>query len=161
MMVLPSLGPAATVSVALDRWMYPFAFTGGTRDLAPTFGAIGSPGFDNRDGQFVIGFDTAGQIPTGLGPGTYQIISATVRAMVGSPSGFEYDPTYDTYRTYLAPENPNSLADSDIGRPIELHGLGFRNGYTHLSFGPTDKYTIGARKSPPSSAAARNRTGLG
>lgn len=85
----------ATATVSLDRWMYPFAFTGGTRDLAPTFGAVGTPGFDNRDAQFLIGFDTSSTVPVGQGAANYQINSVTVRAMVGSPAGFEYDPTYD------------------------------------------------------------------
>jgi hypothetical protein len=123
--------------------MYPFAFNGGTRDLAPTFGAVGTPGFDNRDGQFIVGFDTSAQVPTTQGGTNYQIQSATVRAMVGSPAGFEYDPTYDSFRTYLPLADPNALPDADAGRPIELHGVGFRNAYTQLSFGANDNQPPG------------------
>jgi hypothetical protein len=46
----PASAATATFDAALDRWMYPFAFSGGSRDLAPTFGAVGNEGFDNRDG---------------------------------------------------------------------------------------------------------------
>jgi hypothetical protein len=140
---------AATISVGLDRWMYPFAFTGGTRNLSPTFGAVGTPGFDNRDAQFLIGFDTSSLIPMGRGAKQYQINAVTVRAMVGSPSGFEYDPTYDAFRTYLPDTDPEALDDTDVGRPIELFGVGFRNGYTQFSFGPNDSQPPGFEESSP------------
>ncbi len=140
MFLISSATFAANVSVVsgLDRWMYPFAFTGGTRDLAPTFGAVGEVGFDNRDGQFLIGFDTATQAPTGLGAGNYLVTSITVRAAVGAPDGFIYDSTYDGYRSYLDVADPNALPDADAGRPIELHGVGFRNGFTRFQFGPNN-----------------------
>ena len=138
---------AATVTVSLDRWMYPFAATGGTRDLAPTFSAVGTPGFDNRDAQFIVGFDTSSQIPVGQGAANYQISTATVRFMVGSPSGFEYDPSYDSFRTYLLTTDPNYVSDSDAGRPIELHGIGFRNGHTQLSFTANDNQPPGFEES--------------
>jgi hypothetical protein len=144
------LGRAAdadTISVGLDRWMYPFAFTGGTRNLSPTFGAVGTPGFDNRDAQFLIGFDTSSIIPTGQGAGNYQISSVTVRTMVGAPSGFEYDPTYDAFRTYLPDTDPEAIDDADVGRPIELFGVGFRNGYTSFSFGANDNQPPGFEES--------------
>jgi hypothetical protein len=144
----------ATATVGLDRWMYPFAFTGGTRDLAPTFGAVGTPGFDNRDGQYLIGFDTSSVIPAGQGAANYQINSITIRAMVGAPAGFEYDPTYDSYRTYLPPADAEFVSDIDAGRPIELHGVGFRNGYTEFSFGPNDGQPPGFEESSPFGAPA-------
>ncbi len=154
-----SLSPtfAANVSVAsgLDRWMYPFAFTGGTRDLAPTFGAVGEVGFDNRDGQFLLGFDTAAQVPIGLGPAHYQITSVTVRAAVGAPDGFVYDSTYDGYRSYLDTADPNALPDADAGRPVELHGVGFRNGYTRFQFGPNDAQLPGFEETTAFGAADR------
>jgi hypothetical protein len=138
--------------------MYPFAFTGGTRTLAPTFGAVGTPGFDNRDGQFLIGFDTSATVPTGQGAANYVISSATVRTMVGSPAGFVYDSTNDSFRTYLADTDARFLVDSDAGRPIELFGLGFRNGYTNLSFAANDNLPPGFEESSPFGAQdARTR----
>jgi autotransporter-associated beta strand protein len=150
---------AASVTVALDRWMYPFAFSGGTRDLAPTFGAVGNEGFDNRDGQFIIGFDTADEIAIGLGAERYQVNSLTIRAMVGEPSGFAYDPTYDPFRSYLPDGDPQFIADADAGRPIELHGIGFRNGYTELSFGASNNQPPQFEENAPfgsAGAATRN-----
>jgi hypothetical protein len=154
----------ATATAALDRWMYPFAFTGGTRDLVPTFSAVGTPGFDNRDGQFLLGFNTTTIAPAGLGAQNYQINAVTVRAMVGAPSGFAYDPTYDSFRTYLPAADPVFMTDADSGRPIELHGIGFRNGYTSLSFGPNDNQPPAFEESSPfgaQSARTRNVYPLG
>ncbi len=141
------VGNAAEVTVSLDRWMYPFAFTGGTRDLAPTFGAAGVPGFDNRDAQFLIGFDTSTTIPAGAGAANYKIDSVTVSAAVGAGAGFEHDATYDSYRTYLPATDAEFPADSDPGRPIELHGVGFRNSYTQFSFGVNDNQPPGFEES--------------
>jgi autotransporter-associated beta strand protein len=152
--VRPASAATATIDTGFDRWMYPFAFSGGTRDLAPTFGAVGNEGFDNRDGQFILGFNTSDDIAAGLGAGRYQINSLTVRAMVGSPSGFVYDPTYDSFRTYLPEGDSRRLADSDDGRPVELHGVGFRNGYTQLSFGPTNNQPPQFEESAPFGPAA-------
>lgn len=132
------VGPAASADTARfdqpasDRWMYPFSFTPGTRTVAPTFGAVGSDGFDDRDGQFLVGFNTAGLVPTGLGAGSYQITSARL-TVTDSGGGIVYDNSYDLVSTYLAP-----ATDADAGRPIEVHGVGFRNGYTRLGFGPND-----------------------
>jgi hypothetical protein len=147
LLAVGAVGNAAEVNVALDRWMYPFAFTGGTRDLSPTFGAAGVPGFDNRDAQFLIGFDTSATIPAGAGAANYQINSVTVRAAVGAGGGFEHDATYDSYRTYLPATDAEFQADADPGRPIELHGVGFRNGYTQFSFGANDNQPPGFEES--------------
>jgi hypothetical protein len=155
---------AETITVGLDRWMYPFAFTGGTRNLSPTFGAVGTPGFDNRDAQFLVGFDTSPTIAPGQGAERYEINSATVRVMVAAPSGFQYDPTYDPFRTYLPDTDPEALVDADVGRPIELHGIGFRNGYTRLSFAANDNQPPGFEESSTfglQEARARNAYPLG
>jgi hypothetical protein len=120
-----------------DRWNYPFNSTPGIRPSALTFSAVGNPQFDNRDGQLLIGFDTSAVMP-GLSPGfSYRInsISATATHSLGA---FEYDPTYDTFASHLDPLAPGYVADTDIGRPVELVGAGFRKGFTSFSFGPTN-----------------------
>ncbi len=121
-----------------DRWNYPFNGTPGTRGSAPVFGAFNST-FDNRDGQFLIGFDTSSAVPA-LGPGqSYQINSATVTA-THSTGSFAYDPTYDIYQTYLDISDPKFVADSDPGRPIVLTGAAVKTtvGYTSLAFSDFD-----------------------
>jgi hypothetical protein len=118
----------------LDRWVYPFNFTPGQRGSFSTFGALGEPDFDNRDGQVLIGFDTGGQIPTGAGASSYQIISAVVRIGVDQGGFIRYDPTYDAYTTYLDPLDHDFVADADAGRPVELYGAGYRNGFDDVTF---------------------------
>lgn len=111
--------------VDFDRWNYPFNFTPGTRPTAPTFLAAGTPAFDERDGQFLIGFNTAALgVPTGRDPGDYQVQSLTITA-THSTGAFAYDATYDSA---LA-------ADTDAGRPILLTGAGLRGGFTAFTFG--------------------------
>src|SRR6187551_2807641 len=46
----------------LDRWMYPFNMSPGSELTAHTFGALGIEGFDDRDSQFIVGFDTADSV---------------------------------------------------------------------------------------------------
>lgn len=116
--------------VDFDRWMYPFNGTPGTRNLAPTFGAVSeAPDFDNRDGQLIVAVNTsAAGIPVDQGAANY--LPTRVRVTATHFDGvFAYDPTYDSWHTYLDPTDPSYLADGDTGRPIELYGVGFRNGY--------------------------------
>lgn len=118
---------------SLDRWMYPFNFTNGTRTSASTFGALNEPDFDNRDGQFIVGWDTGADITAGLGESSYTIVSAVVRVATDQ-GGFIFDDSYDAYQTYLLPEDGEFVADGDPGRPITLFGLGYRNGFDVTSF---------------------------
>ncbi len=127
----------------LDRWNYPFAGNG-SEEEAPIFGALGEEGFDERDGQFIVAYDSAnggsGSIPAGLGAANYQIASvklvATVSSVLGQPI---YDGTYDAVATYFPDTAAGHVADSDAGRPVELFGVGFIAGYSSFAFGvPTD-----------------------
>lgn len=112
---------AATFQAVEDRWMYPFAGAGGTSNRAPSFGADSYPTFDNRDAQFLLEFDTSGDIAAGQGAASYVITSARLEIAVNDGS-FEYDPSYDAYTTYFGG------SDGDAGRPVELYGVGYRNG---------------------------------
>ena len=117
-----------------DRWMYPFNVTRGSRIQAPTFGALGSEGFDERDGQFVIGLNTAELgIESNLSVDQYRINSATL-TLTETFGGYQFDPTYDAYQTYLDPESTNYQEDEDDGRPIELYGVGFRGSFTEFAW---------------------------
>lgn len=124
----------------LDSYTYPFV---GQRRLfaEAVFGEYNVEGFvgefDNRGGQIQLGFDTTTKnIPTALNPQDYTIHNATlvgtIGRIVGSPA---YDPTDDDVSTYPLVGRP--ATDPTPGRPITLFGMGFRNGYTHLEFGPT------------------------
>jgi hypothetical protein len=119
-------------TATLDRWMYPFSGSPGTRLSASTFGAPRLDGFDDHDAQFIVGFDTDGLVPVGLAPALYRVVSATVYATVTNDRQFRFDPTYDNQNTYQSQEGgyPALVPDADTGRPVHLWGVGYRDGFT-------------------------------
>ena len=121
---------STSVNVDFDRWMYPFNITGGVRATGSTFGAVMNPVFDDRDAQVLVGFDTSAAILSGQSPANYQINSVTVVLSTATPTdtSFELDSTSDLLASYL-----DASLDSDAGRPIELFGVGTRNGFSALS----------------------------
>lgn len=133
----------------LDRWNYPFNFQPADRPVAPTYGSF-DPRFDTRDAELLLGWDTASMLATNAGPGRYLLsrvrVTLTSVAPILPNKPFVYDPTYDSYRTYLK-NGPEALPDSDPGRPIELYGVDFRGGFTVETFlegsffGPLGAYT--------------------
>lgn len=112
--------------------MYSANSTPGTRPQASTFSALpDGDGTDDRFGQFVFKFDTvAAGIPAGLGVENYDVSSISITATIAQDRLFLYDPTQDDRFTYGA----MALPDSDPGRPLELHGTGFRNEFTADTF---------------------------
>lgn len=144
---ISALGDLATFSSPeYDRWMYPFNGTPGTRALAPTFGAIAEEDFDERDGQFYVGYDTSGSIDSGLGASAYNIFSVTLTVRSGF-GDFVYDPTYDVYTTYLDSGSLGFTVDADAGRPIELYGVAFDASLDFATFGETGPFTTGGQRS--------------
>ena len=145
---LPALDRAAAGSPPVvlaepshDRWMYPSNGTPGTRPQASTFSALpGATGMDDRWGFFLFAFDTGAAIPPGLPPDIYQIRAVKVSAVIGQDHLFAYDPTYDSWQTYGTPTVPPSPTDPDAGRPLELHGAGFRGAWTAGTFLETSPY---------------------
>jgi hypothetical protein len=118
-----------------DRWMYPHNGTPGTRPQASTFSALPlSAGSDDRWAFFLLGFQTSQQVPVNLPPEFYRIRSVRITATVGSDNYFRYDGSYDSWQTYATTTRSAQVADADIGRPVELHGVGFRNGFNASNF---------------------------
>lgn len=113
----------------LDNWGYSNAFSPGDGRFISTFATLGSDDED-RLAQMLIGFDTSKFIPSGESASEYEIQSVTMTVTVGRGSNVAYDPTYDAIDSF-----PN---DPDAGRPFELYGVGFRNGYERIGFGETD-----------------------
>ncbi len=122
-----------------DRWMYPFNQTPGTRSGASVFGAAGESGFDDRDAQYFLRFDTTGIAAAGLGASNYGVSSLRLAITVNVDNQFVYDPTRDALGTYLDP-----MTDADSGRPIELFGTGYRNGTTAATFNESSPFTTGS-----------------
>jgi hypothetical protein len=150
---------------ALDRWNYPFNPTPGSRITASTFGNDPtSELFDNRDGQFIVGFNTAADIPLGLGVSTYQVVACTLTLTYANDFIVEYDNTVDPYTGFLPESDPDYVADADPGQPIEIFGVGFRNGFTLMNWNETSPFApVGANVLNPSVrnafAIARNASG--
>ncbi len=133
--------PATISEPSQDRWMYPSNSTPGTRSQASTFSALpAASGLDDRWGFFLFAFDTAVAVPPGLPPEIYQIHSVKVSATISQDLLFTYDPTSDSWQTHGTPSVPAAIPDADPGRPLELHGTGFRNDWTAASFLETSPY---------------------
>jgi len=144
----------------LDRWFYPFNASPGSRSDAPIFGAITDqevgfdPSFDNRDGQMLIGFDTSGVVPAGLGVASYTISAASVLVTIKSDLTFEYDPTADPYTSWLPSMDPAYTADPDPGRPLEIFGAGFRCGFSASTFPENGPFCDNCSCFPPNPCRA-------
>jgi hypothetical protein len=128
-----------TIEPSGDKYMYPFINDspddgGSRRDYGSVFGAYGaiddpSFNFDDRDAQFFLDFATQSLAPAGQGASKYRVLSLTVTLVVENEGGFVYDPTFDPLPTYLNPDT-----DIDLGRPLELYGVGYRSGWTRATF---------------------------
>jgi hypothetical protein len=120
----------------LDRWMYPFNSTPGTRSTFSVFGSDREvpTQFDARDGQILMAFDTTGSVPSGRGASGYAITSAEVTMQVSNDLVFRLDPTTDPWTCFLPSSDPRFTADLDPGQPVELFGVGFRGGWSAASF---------------------------
>jgi hypothetical protein len=117
-----------------DRWMYSFNSTPGSRPAGSVFSALPSSnsGVSDRFGQIIIRFSLAkAGIPTQLGAANYRVRRLVLRATVYSDRGFRYDGTADSWQSVLF---SSTHPDADLGRPVELFGVGFRNGWTASSF---------------------------
>jgi hypothetical protein len=120
-----------------DKYMYPFIADptfGGDRDYASTFGAYGSIddpsfNFDDRDAQFFLDFDTSSFATPGQGASNYQVRELVVTVVVQNNNAFYYDPSPDALSTFTG-----GSSDADPGRPVELYGVGYRSGWSLLSF---------------------------
>jgi len=120
----------------LDRWMYPFNTSPGSRPVISVFGSDrNDPSmFDSRDGQFIVGWSTADQIPTGPATASATLHAAMVEVEFANDLVVQYDPTQDPWQIFAPTSSADWQADSDPGQSIELYGVGFRNGFTAATF---------------------------
>ncbi len=118
---------------ALDRWFHQGQTTPGVKTDLSTFTNFepGAGFFQARAGSVMLGFDTSDQIPL-VAASRYQINSLTLTAtMVDDGRQVSYDPTPDLLSDIAG-------GSDDVGKPVELFGVGFDNGYTQLGFGAND-----------------------
>ncbi|MDX2116821.1 MAG: hypothetical protein SFY96_01415 [Planctomycetota bacterium] len=131
---------AAYTQPSLDRYMYPFNFSSGTESQSPIFGAILQPGFDDRDAQFIIGFNTSGTIPAGFPAAYYKVRSVKVTVYNAIGDRFVFDPTWDSVRTLYNVTDPQYVRDQDPGKPVELYPVAYRSPMTLANFTETSAF---------------------
>ncbi len=146
-----------------DRWHYPFNGTNGFRAVSSIFGAVGNPGFNDRDAMFYAAWDTDTLIPTGQGADAYNIFSVQLNYSNIENAGWCVDTTVDEWYTYdingdgllnddgIPRGEPGDIDgesdDPDPGcRPIELFGLGFTT-YTPTTWNESSPFTGGSGES--------------
>lgn len=129
----------------LDTWAYVNGGSGGSRFYAPSF--TGGFFIDAETNEFVerpaieptrlaslmMAFDTSTDITTGLSPARYSIQSVSVTARVANGTiGLPiYEDQAPTPSGYLADYLGSEI---DARQPMELFGVGFREGYTGYDF---------------------------
>lgn len=109
----------------------------GTRNSASVFGAVGEPDAEDRFAQMLVRFDTTGIAAAGLGASSYAVTSIRLTLTVNLDQSFFYDPTQDALAT-----STGAQSDSDVGRPLELFGAGYRNGFTRSTFAENSAYGV-------------------
>jgi len=130
-----------------DKWMYWFGDASGSRGASSVYGAYGvhdypEYDFDDRHAQMFLDFDTSNFVEAGKGAQNYQIDSLVVTVVANYGDVFRYDPTFDSLQTYL-----NESLDMDLGRPIEIYGVGYRGGMSRATFRENSPYqNSGANK---------------
>lgn len=138
----------------LDQWVYPFNDDPGNRFFMSVFASQLPDGFtelfDNRDGQALVAFDIGDVLPDGVT--SFTVESAVVTLTTSTNNTFEYDPTSDSFTSWLQPDDPDFVADGDPGRPIEMFGVGFRNGLNAQNYVEMIPYSF----SGPFGKAVRN-----
>ncbi len=139
--LLVLLAGASAAAAAVATWDQPdidtwFHQSGNNPDKADpssfTNYEPGSTFSQSRSGTMLLGFDTSATIPM-VAPSRYRINSIVVTAMmVNDGRQVLYDPTEDLLADII------NGTDSDLGKPMELFGVGFANGYGRLGYGAND-----------------------
>lgn len=131
---------------AIDTWAYVNGFGGGSRLLAPSFGGIGldeetNALFENgasgpaRLGSMLLAFETSDLIDAQYDAGRYAIesVTVTVRSQGGSVGDVPYEGQPITPASLLAEAQGAGVSSN---KPMELFGVGFREGYEGFALGP-------------------------
>ena len=147
----------------IDTWVYVNGGIPGSRIFAPSFtGGFSLDGNNEfverpstepaRLASMMMAFDTSASITTGLLPERYSINSVTVTARSANGSGgtLLYENQVPTPAQYLADFISPGL---DAQQPMELFGVGFREGYTGYGFGGGSDPTLFKESTAPYSAS--------
>ncbi|QDT70281.1 hypothetical protein MalM25_32270 [Planctomycetes bacterium MalM25] len=154
---------AAWDEPAIDTWSYVNGFGGGSRLLTPSFGGIGIDEETNeflengasgpaRLGSMLLAFETDDLIEVELDAGRYAIESVTVTARLqsGSTASVPYEDQPITTAGLLDEALNGGIT---WGQPMELFGVGFREGYEGFALGPDQTGQRFAESTPVYSGA--------
>ena len=109
---------------------------GAWRDTLSAYGS--GLNFDDRDGQVLLGWVTIDS-PSGLPASAYTLKSLSVEISTTNDD-IVFDPTLDDRDTHEV----DGPADSDLGRPVCLSGVGFRGGFDPETYGEKGPQPFGA-----------------
>jgi len=126
---------------AIDRWNYPFASRPGAEETVPVFAALFQPGFDDRDAQFLLGFDTSSLVATGRGTERYIVDRIEITVFASTDNQFLYDPSFDGVATSYPPSDSAYVVDADVGKPLEIFAVGYRNGLSAQTYAENTPYS--------------------
>jgi hypothetical protein len=146
-------------SPALELYMYENAFSTGASTIPIWAYDEPNSGVDTRMSQEIVGWNTASLIPTNQTPTHYLIKRCRVTLTTDGDHSFLFDPTHDAYQTYLDTNDPAYQPDTDTGRPVELFGVEYRNGYDAISFSQAPAFGDGAPGSRNAYAAGWGTNG--
>ena len=127
-------------SPALELYMYGGAFSTNAARIPIWAYNDANSGVDTRMSQEIVGWQTAALVPTNQTATRYLFKRCQVTLTVNDGGTFVFDPTHDTYQTYLDTNNPAYQPDTDTGLPVEMFGAGYRNGYNAISFGQSPAF---------------------
>ncbi|HVU07497.1 MAG TPA: hypothetical protein VHG89_03020 [Verrucomicrobiae bacterium] len=125
-----------SVNPNIARWMYVHNLSPTNRSTASVYADFGDiPFADTRWGQFLLGWNTSNSIPVGQGARNYLISRVRVTLFISSEGDqYAYDDALHDYRTYFLTNDPRYISSTNTSNPVELYGVGFRGGYTALTF---------------------------
>ena len=107
----------------------------------------------------MFGFDTDSIIPAGHLPSAYAVESIRIKLLTATGFEFPYDPTYDPAVSLMPEDHPNHKEDSDLGRPVEIFGTGFRNDINALTWTEDEPYAPNSAADPSVFPAVMNEEG--
>lgn len=104
-----------------------------------------APGFDSRDAQYLLGWNTTNHIPAGQGANSYLIRRARVTLTIALGNQYTYRGTLRDYRTYFPTNDPRQRA-SKFNRllPAGCPSLAGNCASVHRLWASCRKQTIGA-----------------
>jgi len=155
-----SIFAVTNTSPALELYMYGGAFSTNAARIPVWAYNDEESGVDTRMSQSIVGWQTASLVPTNQSPTHYLVKRCLVTLTINDNNTFIFDPTHDPLQNFLDTNNPAYQPDSDTGLPVEMFGVGYRNGYNVATFSQAPAFGSGAPGSRNAYAAGWGTNGI-